>query len=166
MTKVNVERAQISDWRRTRAVRLRALADLPDAFGSTLDHELKFRDEDWRQRLASADAATFLASLDGADLGIVVAARIDDGEAGLYAMWVAPEARGKGASDELIKYAVAWARACGFRRISLGVGDFNTPAIRLYDRHGFRPTGETGTLPPPRTHVTEHKRTLVLHPVS
>ncbi|MGE0664478.1 MAG: GNAT family N-acetyltransferase [Hyphomonadaceae bacterium] len=166
MTRVNVEHAQISDWRRSRAVRLRALADMPDAFGSTLDRETQFTDEEWRRRLASADAATFIANIDGADIGIVVAARSDDGEAGLYAMWVAPEARGKGAGDALITSAANWARERGFRRITLGVGDFNTPAIRLYERHGFRPTGETGTLPPPRTHVTEHKRTLVLRPAS
>jgi ribosomal protein S18 acetylase RimI-like enzyme len=162
MSGVLIEQAHISDWPRTRAIRLRALADAPDAFGSTLEREQGFSDDDWRQRLARADAATFLASIDGRDVGIAVAAASGEGDAELYAMWAAPEARGKGVGDNLVRSAVAWARERGFKRISLGVSDRNVPAIRLYARHGFEPTGERGTLPPPRTHVTEHKRALAL----
>jgi hypothetical protein len=29
---------------------------------------------------------------------------------------------------------------------------------------GFTPSGETGTLPAPRDHITEHERVLPLHP--
>ena len=164
MSGVFIEQAQISDWRRTRTIRLRALGDMPDAFGSTLEREQLFTDEEWRERLARANAATFLAKIDGLDIGIVVAAASDDGGAGLYAMWVAPDARGQGVGDKLVTTAVNWARERAFKRITLGVSDFNAAAIRLYERHGFEPTGETGALPPPRTHVTEHKRTLVLMP--
>lgn len=164
MADVLIERAQVLDWQRTRDIRLRALADTPDAFSATLERESKFTDDEWRDRLAGADAATFLASADGCDIGIVVAAAKDNGAAGLFAMWVAPEGRGKGAGDKLIVAAVNWARERDFARIELEVGDFNEAAIRLYARHGFEPTGETLTLPPPREHVTEHARALRLKP--
>jgi GNAT superfamily N-acetyltransferase len=160
---VIVERVGARDWRRARDVRLRALADTPDAFGSTLDGELQFDDARWIERVSRGDAATFLARADdGADVGIAVGAANAENEAGLYSMWVAPEARGKGAGDALIEAVVAWARARGFARVVLDVSDFNEPAIAFYARHGFAPTGVTGTLPPPRTHVTEHQRALVL----
>jgi ribosomal protein S18 acetylase RimI-like enzyme len=162
MSELCIEQAQDATWRRVRAVRLRALEDFPDALGSTLAHELTFADAEWRLRLARVDAATFLATLNGADVGITVVAKNEDGEASIYSVWVAPEARGKGAGDALMSAAVVWAKAHAFVRITLDVGDFNTPAIRLYERHGFVPTGEIGTLPPPRTHITEHTRALIL----
>ena len=157
-----VEQAQIADWRRARAVRIRALTDAPDAFGSMLADEVHLPDTEWQHRVARTDTATFLASFNGLDIGMAVVAPNEEGDVGLYSVWVAPEARGKGVGDDLVIIAVNWARDRGFRRITLGVGDFNVAAIRLYARHGFTPTGVTGTLPPPRTHVTEHKRALVL----
>jgi ribosomal protein S18 acetylase RimI-like enzyme len=162
MSGLFVEQARVSDWARTRTIRLRALTDAPDAYDSTLERELAFGDEEWKQRLARTDAATFIASVDQTDVGIVVVAATDACNAGLYAVWVAPEARGTGAGNALMKASLAWACAQGFERVTLGVGDFNTAAIGLYERHGFVPTGETSTLPPPRTHITEHTRALTL----
>jgi ribosomal protein S18 acetylase RimI-like enzyme len=60
--------------------------------------------------------------------------------------------------DALLRAAVAHARDLGARRLLLDVGDHNAHAIALYARHGFEPTGRTGTLPPPREHVLEHER--------
>ena len=156
-----LERMKPQQWQRARAVRLQALGDAPDAFGSTLTDELKMPDEQWQSRLAARDAATFIAALDDHDIGIAVGAPYDDA-AGLFAMWVAPEARGKGIGDALIATVVNWANENGFQRILLDVGDWNQSAINLYKRNGFEPTGHTGTLPPPRTHVTEHQRVLRL----
>jgi ribosomal protein S18 acetylase RimI-like enzyme len=44
----------------------------------------------------------------------------------------------------------------------LDVGARNAPARRLYERHGFVPTGRTGSLPPPREHVPEVEMELDL----
>jgi hypothetical protein len=46
--------------------------------------------------------------------------------------------------------------------LRLWVADANTVAVRLYEQRGYRATGETGTFPPPREHITEHARALVL----
>jgi ribosomal protein S18 acetylase RimI-like enzyme len=158
---MNVERMRPSEWRRVRAIRLRALADTPDAFGSTLNDELNIPDERWSSRLAAPDAATFIAVRDDHDVGLVVGAPID-GDAGLFSMWVAPEARGEGVGDALVRAVIGWATDRGHERIVLGVGDFNQSAIDLYKRSGFEPTGRRGTLPPPRTHITEHQLALRL----
>src|SRR5690349_19820586 len=138
---------------RSRALRLAALSDAPDAFTSTLAQERDQPPAFWRERLGRPRTTTLLAmtAIEGAerDVGLAVVAPYDEKleVAGLYSVWVAPEARGKGVGDALMKAAIAQARAFGFRRLVLDVGDYNTTAIQLYARHGFAPTGRTSTLP-------------------
>ena len=145
-------------------VRLRALRDAPDPFGTTFEEDEARSSATWREHLAKTDAPTWLVTLEGDDVGMIHGAgyRGADGAAGLFGMWVAPDARGRGAGDRLVQVLVDWARAGGYDRILLDVGDDNSPAIRLYERHGFVPTGVTSTLPPLREHVTEHQRALSL----
>src|SRR5262249_56071893 len=58
-----------------RALRLRALADAPMAFGSTLAREQAFADAVWRERAergaSGDDSVTFIVEHDGRWLGIV-----------------------------------------------------------------------------------------------
>ena len=153
-----------TDWWRVRAIRLRALADTPDAFGTTLAEDQARPDTEWRARLAASDRVTFVAELESKDVGLVVCAPFDglDRTAGLFAMWTAPEARQMGVGSALVQAVIQWARTQGHERVALDVADNNTAAIALYQKHGFRPTGEVSTLPPPRTHVAEHRRQLSL----
>ena len=151
-------------WGRVRAIRLRALADAPDAFGTTLAQDEARPLGEWRARLEDPEAATFLASAGGRDAGLVTVRPYGEsgGPAGLFGMWVAPEARGQGVGGALVDAVVAWARARGCARVLLDVADANPPAIRLYESRGFRPTGVTGSLPAPRERVLEHQRALEL----
>lgn len=77
-------------------------------------------------------------------------------------MWVAPGYRGRGVGHALVAAVAAWARSAGHRRLRLEVADHNAQAVRLYERAGFIATGAHGRLPPPRDHITEHERALVL----
>lgn len=157
-------------WAQVRELRLAALAGTPDAFAASYDEERDQPERWWRDRLRREDAATFLGSV--ADtrgaaaapvgLAVVLPTGDDATTAGLYAVWVAPDARGRGVGDALIAAAIEHARGMGFARLVLNVGDGNLPAVALYARHGFVPTGRTSTLPPPREHVTEHERALEL----
>jgi ribosomal protein S18 acetylase RimI-like enzyme len=163
---LTIERLAPDGWPRLRALRLRALADSPDAFGTTLAQDEARPIGDWRMRLEIAENATFLANENGTDIGLVVGTPWEWEKsaqaAGLFAMWVAPEARGAGVGGALVDAVISWARAEGFARVLLDVADSNGPAIRLYESKGFLPTGNTGSLPPPRDHIPEHELELVL----
>ena len=161
---VTIERIEPDGFERVRAVRLRALRDAPDAFWVTADQEAATTTAEWRGRLARTDAATFVASRAGLDVGLAVGTRHHEHErdAALEAVWVAPEVRGSGVATALIQAVVEWAHAAGYGSLRLEVADANEPAVRLYSRIGFVPTGVVGTLPVPRDHITEHERVLDL----
>jgi len=158
-------------------VRLLALADAPDAFGTTFTEESALPDDAWRQRLTGGSRRTLLAwhpavdAGDGADhaapagialVGPVVGDPAVVGDHGVYGLFVVLGARGYGIGEVLLAEAARIARSAGAARLLLDVGDHNTPAQGLYHRVGFRRTGRVGSLPPPRQHVTEHELALRL----
>ena len=136
-----------SEWPLYRELRLRALANAPAAFGSTLAAEQERTDADWAWRLGLAATSgrdlPLLAEVDGAPAGLAWA-KFDasDGQlVNLFQMWVAPECRGQGAAAALLDEALAWARSRKARAMQLGVMDGNESARRLYERAGFVAAG-------------------------
>lgn len=152
--KPHIRRIHADEGPRLRAFRLRGLADAPTAYGSTLAVEQHFADDIWRERAAGAsagcDRATFIAEHEGLWVGLVtgLARRDDSGNAGpmLVSMFVEPTARRAGVGLALIESVCAWARSCGTDHITLWVGCGNDPALALYQKCGFRPTGATQPL--------------------
>lgn len=141
---MDVRRLDPSERDLLRDLRLRALAEAPSAFGSSLAREEAFTAADWDARLGRADAATFVAVDDhGTPVGLCtgVADRDAPGTAELVGMWVAPAARRAGVGDALVARVVAWAAGEGAGALRLCVTEGNEGAERLYRRHGFVRTG-------------------------
>lgn len=159
---MEIRRLSSADWARYRRIRLESLRDAPEAFGSTFDEALGRGEADWRLQLDAL--ATFVAVANGSDIGTVRGGPDQDDirTAFLLSMWVAPAHRGRGVGDRLVQTVIDWARSEACSRLILDVADHNHPALALYTRAGFRPTGETGTLPPPRTHIPERRLALSL----
>lgn len=140
------------EWPTYRELRLRALADSPDAFGSTLERESAFTDNEWRNRLADGvsapDAIPLVALVDDTPAGLAWARVADDDAevAHLYQVWVAPEHRGLGIGRLLIERAIAWARESGLRVLLLDVTAGNSAAVQLYRQLGFVDAGDTQPL--------------------
>ena len=147
---------------RLRSIRLRALQDTPDAFGTTVDEAAALPLKSWTEQLATLP--TFIAVIDREDVGIVrFSPDTKRPETGwLISMWVAPEVRRAGVGSRLIDTLIAFASSAGFTRIELDVGDWNTSAISLYASKGFETTGETSAFDAPRNHILEHRRVLRL----
>ena len=178
---VRVEIAGPQRWVDLRDLRLRALADSPDAFGQTYEVERTRPDAVWRSRLERPDRPVLLVWVGSvppsaptgpgrrpAAMAILAppqptVGRPDvDGVLGVYSVYVDRWARGRGVGSALLSAAIARARSTGAARLVLNVGDHNLAAQALYHRVGFEPTGRLGRLPPPRQHVTEHELALDL----
>jgi ribosomal protein S18 acetylase RimI-like enzyme len=131
------------DWRLWRALRRAALAEAPDAFGSTLAEWSGPRDteERWRTRLTDVPLNLVLR-LDGEPAGMVSGtAPTPGGEVELISFWVAPSARGRGVADAAITEVVKWARDTHGAGVVLSVRTDNDRAIAVYRRHGFADAG-------------------------
>jgi ribosomal protein S18 acetylase RimI-like enzyme len=158
---IRIRRFTAREWPAYRALRLRSLADAPQAFGSSYAAEEAWAHELWMARLTAAEvssrdcplvaeATDANANADGAMLGLLWA-KCDAGDAGvvnLFQMWVAPEARGRGVAAALVDEAVTWARSIDARLVQLGVVVDNQAAIQLYLRKGFGKVGEPEPIRP------------------
>jgi RimJ/RimL family protein N-acetyltransferase len=142
--RLRVRRAAPGDEPILRDLRLRALSDAPEAFGSTYERELSRTTSDWQKWLSPG--ATFILDTPEGSKGIVAAVRdaTDSQVVHLMAMWVDPVVRGSGVSDDLVAAVLAWAGAEGARVVRLDVMQANERARRCYARHGFRATGHQG----------------------
>jgi ribosomal protein S18 acetylase RimI-like enzyme len=148
-----VRRLAAHEWRLYRDLRLRALADTPDAFERTFDEARALPDDAWRARLAegasSKRSLPLVAELyEPVGLAWGRIAPEDPETTHVFQMWVAPSGRRQGAGRLLLDTIVAWATENRTRYVALGVTLGDTPAARLYARAGFQPVGEPGPLRP------------------
>jgi GNAT superfamily N-acetyltransferase len=140
-TSVQVRAVGADDWRSCRDIRLRALQDSPDAFGSTYDLESGFTEDQWRTRLAGPDHVSVLAYWATAPIGMGAGFQDLPGLLHVVAMWVDPSARGRGVGPQVLDVIRGWAQERGLG-LHLDVHTGNTGARRSYERYGFVATGE------------------------
>jgi len=137
------------DWEAFRDIRLEALRDAPEAFGSTHEREVALAEADWQRRIARG--GNFLGYLPEASAtepaGLIGGYQVDPGTVELVSMYVRPRARGRGVGEALIATVVDWAAARNAATVHLWVTETNKPARLLYERCGFTPTGERQSLP-------------------
>jgi DNA-binding MarR family transcriptional regulator/GNAT superfamily N-acetyltransferase len=90
--------------------------------------------------LASFDASRercWIAELDGAQVGSVFLVRHTDDIAKLRLLLVDPAGRGQGLGQKLVAECVAFARQCGYRKITLWTQSILVGARRIYQDAGF-----------------------------
>lgn len=143
LSTVQIRRVQEDDWRTVRDVRLRALREDPDVFGSSLAREELFAEPHWRMRLRGA--ATWVVDEEGTARGLVGMIQepgSPTSDRHVVQLWVAPEARRRGMAWALLDAVRDAARAEGAATVSLWVVDGNHAAGDLFVRAGFVRTGE------------------------
>jgi ribosomal protein S18 acetylase RimI-like enzyme len=132
-------------------LRLRGLRESPAAFGSTLEEEVGRSIAQVAERLGELRSvpcrATFGAFDDNASL-VGVAACVQQGgvksrhKANLFAMYVSPDARGRGIGRTLVERVIEHARGwTGVDRLTLTVTATQQAARALYLAAGFEVFG-------------------------
>lgn len=138
------------EWPQWRELRLRALADAPEAFSSTLEGTLARDGDEGPEREAywrgyfRLPGATYVAVRDesGEDAAAGMARLVTDPTPGqpaeVLSVWVAPEHRGHGVGRALIAACVDHLAAHHpMTQLRLAVVETNAPARRLYESCGF-----------------------------
>lgn len=155
-----VRRLRAAEWRLLRDIRLRGLAEVPEAFGQSLADAEARPDEEWRaaaRQAATGDRrAWFVAERMGRGgrpagaVGIISGRRRPPDTVMVFSMWVDPAERRAGVGRQLIAAVDGWAASWGGTTTVLWVFASNEPAIRFYGRIGFEtvregPDAEAGT---------------------
>jgi GNAT superfamily N-acetyltransferase len=143
---IRTRRVPREEWERVRELRLRALADAPDAFASTLERERHLGQAGWIDWIEGWEGATnvmFVAERDEGWIGMALGSRTgDEPDAHLYGMWVEPAWRARGVGAALVERVLSWARSWGARSVILAVTETNMGAATFYEHLGFEDTGE------------------------
>jgi GNAT superfamily N-acetyltransferase len=145
---ITVRAVRAGEGPRLRELRMRAMADAAEAFGSTPEHESQLPEEHWSEMADGGDEVGVYVAIDGESWIGMAAGRWFARERGvvqLWGMWVEPARRGERIGERLVASVRGWATTHGARFIRLGVVD-GSPAIALYERLGFVLTGESKPL--------------------
>lgn len=143
---VLVRRITGADGPLLRDLRLRSLADSPEAFGQPLADAQASPKELWlaqaRGGAGGPRRAWFIAEQhqaggEAGGLGLVLARRRPPDSCLLFSLWVDPSVRGSGVGARLVAAVEEWALGWGARDVVLWVTRSNRRALPFYERLGY-----------------------------
>ncbi len=136
---------EVDEWELGRQLRLRALADTPDAFRSTYEDVAVESDAWWQgvvEDFSSDPSRGIWVVEDDGDLVGMTLGNIHDGRLHIFSMWIDPGRRGEGLGQGLLGTVMAWGRVSGATTVELWVTEGNAEAESLFTRAGFQKTGD------------------------
>lgn len=147
MTELSYRTLVATDAAAYRKLRLKALADAPEAFGSDLERESAWPIEQFAQRIEPKPHQVTFGAFDASrligSLGFVRSTLAKTQHSvSLVGLFVDPAYRGRNIAQTLLKRALAKAQAMpGVSQLELAVNVENTTALHIYEAAGFAPWG-------------------------
>lgn len=146
---IEIVQPSISDWLAYKNLRLRALKEDPQAFGSKYDEAMTAPDSKWQNRLLSvADEKSWavFAKQNNQLVGMVFAIQNTDQEktehiAEIVSMYVAKEARGQHIARQILEALLTKLAKNKIFIAKLSVVKEQKAAVNLYQKMGFKITG-------------------------
>ncbi len=146
---IEIVRLTLDRWQEYKAIRLRSLKEEPHAFGKPYDIAVNEPDEVYMQQTTEGYAGEtnwkYFAEEGDKLVGMIVGSmlRNEENVAGIFSVYVAPEARGKGVSKKLFGTLLNELKTKPqIKKIKLTVNKNQIPAVRLYKSFGFQVVGE------------------------
>ena len=129
---------ELQDWLTFKLLRLEALLQHPEAFGSSYDEESKLTEEEFQQGFSAC--AIFGAFVDEEIVGcagfFIYTAKKMSHRGCLFSMYIKDTHRNRGTADALVKAIIDHAKQRVIQ-LHLTVVTTNHAAIRLYQKSGF-----------------------------
>jgi len=144
LNSINIVSLTPDQWEIYRDIRLNGLLEDPQAFGRSYEEEIAFPQEKWRQRASNSN--NFMALENGIPLGTMGAYISDESGnkvANIVGVFVSKEERGKGIGSKLLDAVLDKIKQNqSIKKIKLSVNKDQTLAVKLYEKFGFKITGE------------------------
>jgi ribosomal protein S18 acetylase RimI-like enzyme len=146
---IQVIKLEPSQWNEYKTLRLRALQEEPQAFGSSYAENVSKPDSYWVERLEDVQQGKnwLVFAKEGEKLlGMMGGFRKNEDPqdtVNVIAVYVAKEARGKGVSKKLMKALLdEFEKIANITKVKLSVNKQQIPAVKLYEGFGFKVVGQ------------------------
>ncbi|MGE5378024.1 MAG: N-acetyltransferase family protein [Bacteroidota bacterium] len=141
---VVIREANVADAAGFRELRLEALQNSPIAFSADYQKNISHPAKYWEDLLSPHpdESTMFIAEVDGKLIAMTGVMRGSSPKtrhsAWIWGVYVTPAWRGLHIAEEIIRSCIEWAGARNVVLAKLGVAAVNQPAIRCYERCGFK----------------------------
>jgi ribosomal protein S18 acetylase RimI-like enzyme len=140
---LNIRALAPSDAHAFQSLRLRGLLECPTAFASSFDEEVGTPITEVEKRLQPRPDSVIFGAFEGSELCALVGLQRESmaklaHKSFIWGVYVAPENRGRGVGDALLRHALSHAaKVLRTRQVNLGVNTKNFAAATLYKKLGF-----------------------------
>lgn len=139
---ISVTVAIKDDWQDFKKIRLEALQEEPQAFGSSYAKESVYTDEKWQESFSKPDVAIVIAKETDKPVGMIGYHLKNNSDAHIWGMFVSKDYRNKGIGKMLLEKLIDQAKQIlQVQKISLDVNPEQVTAVKLYSSLGFQGDG-------------------------
>jgi RimJ/RimL family protein N-acetyltransferase len=145
--KIVIREANVADALSFRELRLEALQNSPIAFSADYEKNSHLPAKYWEDLLSPHpdESTMFLGEEEGRLIAMTGLMRGNSPKtrhsAWIWGVYVTPAWRGLHIAEEIIRLCIEWSKARNVLLLKLGVAAVNQPAIRCYERCGFKVYG-------------------------